>query len=161
MMTGWTQKNLPGPPISLIYFLLYYHLWTRRIAYFTHAAKEIVGHALSVPDEGSGNFEQYPAGGTTSVYFKVDTTKLVYLTFDPVVISTINWRLTVISGLEHIRVSRGDPISYPRNNPTGSSTIPISEESWKSLTCTPRLGESQPTKGPKRMTQPDRSDVNL
>ena len=29
------------------------------------------------------------------------------------------------------------------------------------LTCTPRLGDYQPTRGPKRLAQPDRSDANL
>ena len=73
----------------------------------------------------------------------------------------MNWRPVGGQGSEYSIPLKGEPSSDPSNKPTFSSTIPIPEESCKILTHTPILGESQPTRGPKRLDQTDSSDVNL
>ena len=85
-----------------------------------------VGH---VPEGGGGNFGKYTEGGTTSVARKRYTTKSGNLTFDPGMISTINWKPIGGQVSESIRFPRGEPISDPSKNPTGSSSIPIPEKS--------------------------------
>ena len=51
--------------------------------------------------------------------------------------------------------------SEPSQKPTVSPAIPILEESCKRSNLTPRLGESHPIRGSKRLDQPKISDVNL
>ena len=75
--------------------------------------------------------------------------------------STISCRPTGGQLLESRRASRVYISSYTSQKPTRSSAIPIPEESSKSLTFTTRLVENQPTRGPKRLTQPKNSAVNL
>ena len=55
----------------------------------------------------------------------------------------------------------GEPSSDTNQNTTGSLAIPITYDSCKRLTITPRLGEYHPTRVPKRLAQPESSDVNL
>ena len=62
---------------------------------------------------------------------------------------------------KYSRYPRGEPSSYPSNNPTGSSTIPISEESCKRLTRTTRLVESHLTRVPNTLTQTNISAANI
>ena len=59
-----------------------------------------VGHA---PEGGRGNFTLDSVGGTTSVNYKGDTTKLGYITFDPGGVSTIDWSPTGVLVSESIR----------------------------------------------------------
>ena len=112
-------------------------------------------------DGGGGNFGQDIEGGNTSVARELDTTKSGCLTFDPGGMSTINWSPIGVQVLEYSISSRGDPSSDPRHKTTGSSTIPIPEDSCEMLTHTPRLVENHHTMGPKRLNQPEISSVNL
>ena len=82
-----------------------------------------------VQEGGGNNFEQNPEGGTTSVTCEVNPTKSGYLTFDPDGLYIINWRPTEGQLLETSRPQRRDPSPDTDQNPTGSSTIPILEES--------------------------------
>ena len=88
-------------------------------------------------------------------------TKSGYLNFDTYRMYMINWRSTGGSLSEYIREYRIYTSSYPMNKPTVSSTIPITEESCKRLTHTPRLGESHTTRRSKILSQPDRSYGNI
>ena len=92
---------------------------------------------------------------------KVDSTKSGCLTFYPGGISTIIWRPTGGQVSESSRSPRGEPSSHPSQKPTGSSAIPIPEISCKSLSHTPILLESHPTRVPKRLAQPDSLAVDL
>ena len=92
---------------------------------------------------------------------KGETTKLGYLIFYPIGMSTTNRRPTGHQVSESIISHRGEPSSDPSQKPTVSLDIPTPEESFKRLTCTPRLGESQITRVPKRLTQPDISAANI
>ena len=60
---------------------------------------------------------------------EVNPTKSGYLTFDSDGLSIINWRTTGGQVSESSRAHRRDPSPYTDHNPTGSSTIPILEES--------------------------------
>ena len=51
--------------------------------------------------------------------------------------------------------------SYTSNKPTVSSIIPITEDYYKRLTHTLRLGYSKTTRVPKMLNQPKISYVNL
>ena len=66
----------------------------------------------------------------------IDPTKPGCITFDPGVISTINWRSTGLQVSSFSILPRGELISEPSNIPNGSSTLPISEGSCKKLTHT-------------------------
>ena len=90
-----------------------------------------------------------------------ETTKSWYLTFDPYGLSTINWRPKGGPISEPRRYPKGHQISDPRELPTTITTSIISEESFKILTHTSRLGESHPTRYPKIMTQQCRLALNI
>ena len=89
-----------------------------------------MGHVL---EGGGGNFGQDYEGGTQSVDSEGETTNSGYHNFDPGRASTINWRSTGGQLPESRRSLRGNPISDPSHNPTGSSATPIPEESCKRL----------------------------
>ena len=119
------------------------------------------GELRHVPEGGAEKIVQYPEGGIASVDCEGDPTKSGYLAFDPGVVSIINWRQTGGQVSESSRYPRFDPSSDPSQKPTGSSAIPIPEESCKSFGRTPILGEYHPTKGPNRLAQPESSAVDL
>ena len=119
------------------------------------------GEVRHIPEGVDGNFVQDPEIGTASVDHNGDPIDSGYFTFDPDGMSTINWMPKGVQVSEYSRASRGDIGSDPSHKPTGSSAIPIPEESCKSLNFTQRLVENQPTGGPKRLTQPNSSAVNI
>ena len=90
-----------------------------------------------------------------------EPTKLGYLNFDTGGVSTINWWMNQVHVYKYIISTRVNPSSYPINKPTGLSNIPFLEESCNRLTRTQRLGEYQPTRGPKRLIQPNILSVNI
>ena len=92
---------------------------------------------------------------------KVYTTKSMFLTLDPGGMSTFNWRPTGVQVSESSRSPKVNLSSDLSQKPTGSSTIKTPEESCKRLNLTERLGESQNTRLPKRLAQPDISVVNI
>ena len=92
---------------------------------------------------------------------KGEPIKLGYLNFDPGGMSKIGCRPKVGPISEYRRSPIREPSSYPSHNSTVSSAIPIPEDRFKELTHTPRLGDSHPTRGPKRLDQPEISYVNL
>ena len=104
---------------------------------------------------------QYIKVVASSVAREGEPTKSGYLTFDTGGMSKINWIPTVVQVLESSRAHRDETSSDNIQNPSGSSTILIPEESFKRLTCTPILGEFHPTMGTKRLAQPDISAINL
>ena len=116
---------------------------------------------MHVPEGGGRKFGKYPEGVTASVSCDRDTINSWYLTFDPCWMSTINWRPTWGQVSESSRPHREDPSSEHIQKTNRSSTIPIPEESCKSLTHTPRLGEYQPKRVPNRLDQTNSSAVNL
>ena len=106
------------------------------------------GEERNTPEGGDRKFGQYQEEGTTIMARKGEPTKSGHLTFDLGGMSTINWRISGGQVSESTRSRRGNPNLDPSQNPTESSTIPIPEEYYKRLTCTPRLGESQLRSGP-------------
>ena len=119
------------------------------------------GEVGCVTDVGGGNFTLEPEGDTAIVDREGDPKESVYLTFGPGGLSKINWNPTEGPVSESSTYLRGKPSSDSRNNPTGSSTIPIPEDTCKILTCKPILVESHPTRGTNRPTQHGISDVNI
>ena len=88
-------------------------------------------------------------------------TKSGYLTFDSGRAYTINRWLNRGQVSEYSRSTRFTPSSDPSKKPTGLSNIPLSEDSCNRLTCTPILGDSYHKRGTKRLTQTNRSAVNI
>ena len=75
--------------------------------------------------------------------------------------SKTNWNITGGQVSEYSRSPRGKPSSYPSKKTTVSSATPIPEESYKRLTRTPGLGESQPKRGPNILAQLESLAVNI
>ena len=122
------------------------------------AREKEVGHD---PEGGGRNFDQDPEGVTASVSRKGYPTKSGYLTFDAGGMYTINWKPIGDQIPESNRPPRFEPSSDPSKKPNRLSTIPIPEEYCKMLTHTPRLGESQPKRGPNSFSQPNSLAINI
>ena len=99
-------KNIPSPPKpNIFYFTLLLPLALR---YFQHhpyqqermgdkpekftACLTCKGESGQAPEGSEGNLKPDPEGGTASVHCEGDPTKSVYISFDPIRISTINSR---------------------------------------------------------------------
>ena len=79
-----------------------------------------MGEVRHVPEGGGGNLVEDPEGGTASVASDGEPTKSGYLTFDPVEMSTINWRPTGGQLSEYSIPPRVELSSDPSMKPTGS-----------------------------------------
>ena len=167
-MIGRTQKNYQAHQALWFnfYFLIDLGLATVPTAHNpprksgscpteSHRKRGLEGDVRHVPEGGGRKFGHDPEGGTTCVASNRESTKSGYLTLGSGGMSKINFQNRLVLGVESIISTRGDTISDPSQEPTGSSDIPIPEESWKRLTCTPWLGESHPTRVTKRLSRPD------